>query len=345
MSATYQAAGVNIAAGTEAVNRIKTDVQDTFSKHVIGGLGGFGAMFDLKGALAGYDHPVLVQSIDGVGTKMIVARMANFFDNLGEDILSACANDLLVLGAKSLTLLDYIACDTLEPDTIKLIVGSMCRACKKHGVSLVGGEMAEMPDTYLNGEYDVVGIVSGVLDKDKAITGANITPGDKVYGLASSGLHTNGFSLARKLFFKDTDTNINDALPGSDMTVGEALLQAHINYAPHVHGVLDAGIDIKGMAHITGGGLVENLPRILPKDCGINIKLGSWPALPVFDVMRKLGNLTDVEAHRTFNMGIGWVFVADESQADAMRAELAKHGAALFEIGDVVAGEHKVQLV
>lgn len=331
MSISYADAGVNISAGNEAVNRIKGPVASTFSPHVLGGIGGFGAMFDLKAALAPFDHPVMVQSIDGCGTKTIVARMAGNFANLGHDLLSACANDILVLGATPLTLLDYIASDRLNPDTIQTIIQSLCDACKENGVSLVGGEMAEMPDTYLPGEHDVVGIVTGVVDKDKIIDGSAVKPGDKVYGFASSGLHTNGFSLARKVFFDIAKHNIDDYVDALSMTVAEALLAPHINYNNPVHALINSGVQISGMAHITGGGLVENIPRVLPAGCGVEIKKGSWDILPVFEYMQDVAKIDELEMHRTFNMGIGWIIIAPEDQRFI--------DAGMREVGEVVASD------
>lgn len=339
---TYADAGVDIEAGNEVVRRIKSSVQKTFSNHVIGGLGGFGAMYDLKSALADYDHPVMVQSIDGVGTKTIVARMAGQYGNLGHDLLSACANDILVLGAKTLTMLDYIANDKLNPDTVEKIVLGMAEACQQNGVSLVGGETAEMPDTYLPGEHDLVGIVTGVIDKNNIIDGSTIEPGYLVYGLASSGLHTNGFSLARKLMFEVGGYGINDWLAPLKQTVAEALLAPHINYSQVVHAVLDAEVKIAGMAHITGGGLIENLPRVLPQGCAVDVALDSWPEPPLFALLKKLGQIPVEEAYRAFNMGIGWVMIIAPDQATKLESILQHHGnMAYYRIGHIIASQSK----
>ena len=307
----YRAAGVNIDAGNEAVNRIKSLVKSTFTKNVLTGLGSFGSLFRLKPLLDEYDDPVMVQSIDGVGTKTIIARKLNKFNTIGVDLLSACTNDILVMGAKPLTFLDYIANDKLEPEIIEEIVSGMVKACKDTGVSLVGGETAEMPDTYLPGEHDLVGIITGVVEKDKIITGENIQPGHVALGLPSNGLHTNGYSLARKIFFEIGGYDVNDTIPELEKPVGLTLLEPHINYTNHVFTALNAGIDIKGIAHITGGGLVENIPRILPNGCGIEIQKASWPNVPVFDVMQSIGNVDINEMFRAFNMGIGIVFIVD----------------------------------
>ena len=334
----YRAAGVNIDAGNEAVNRIKSLVKSTFTKNVLTGLGSFGSLFRLKPLLDEYDDPVMVQSIDGVGTKTIIARKLNKFNTIGVDLLSACTNDILVMGAKPLTFLDYIANDKLEPEIIEEIVSGMVNACKDAGVSLVGGETAEMPDTYLPGEHDLVGIITGVVEKDKIITGENIQPGHVALGLPSNGLHTNGYSLARKLFFEIGGYDVNDTIPELEKPVGLTLLEPHINYTNHVFTALNAGIDIKGIAHITGGGLVENIPRILPNGCGIEIQKASWPNVPVFDVMQSIGNVDIDEMFRAFNMGIGIVFVVDFNDVSSIKDAL-KGLTDVYEIGTIVSGK------
>jgi len=275
----YKSSGVDIDAGNQSVDRIKDGVRSTFTSNVLNGLGSFGSLYDLTPILQNYKNPVMVQSIDGVGTKTIIARKLGKFDTIGIDLLSACTNDILVMGAKPLTFLDYIANDKLKPDIVEKIVSGMVKACRETSVSLVGGETAEMPDTYLPGEHDLVGIVTGVVEKDRIITGDTILPGDVVLGLPSSGLHTNGYSLARKLFFEIGGYDVHDTIPEFDKSVGLTLLEPHINYTNHVFAVLNKDIKIKGVAHITGGGLVENIPRILPDECGVKIQKGSWPFL------------------------------------------------------------------
>ena len=334
----YRAAGVNIDAGNEAVNRIKSLVKSTFTKNVLTGLGSFGSLFRLKPLLDEYDDPVMVQSIDGVGTKTIIARKLNKFNTIGVDLLSACTNDILVMGAKPLTFLDYIANDKLKPEIIEEIVSGMVKACKDAGVSLVGGETAEMPDTYLPGEHDLVGIITGVVEKNKIITGENIQPGHVALGLPSNGLHTNGYSLARKIFFEIGGYDVNDTIPELEKPVGLTLLEPHINYTNHVFTALNAGIDIKGIAHITGGGLVENIPRILPNGCGIEIQKASWPNVPVFDVMQSIGNVDINEMFRAFNMGIGIVFIVDFNDVSSIKDAL-KDLTDIYEIGTVVSGK------
>ena len=339
----YKAAGVDIDAGNEAVARIKDGVKTTFKSNVLTGLGSFGSLYDLKPIMETYDNPVMVQSIDGVGTKTIIARKLKKFDTIGMDLLSACANDILVMGARPLTFLDYIANDKLKPHIIEEIVSGMVKACIETGVSLVGGETAEMPDTYLPGEHDLVGVITGVVEKDKIITGESIKPGDVVLGLPSNGLHTNGYSLARKLFFNIGGYGVNDTIPELKKSVGLTLLEPHINYTNHVFAVLDKDINVKGIAHITGGGLVENIPRILPDDCGVEIQKGSWPILPVFDVMQSLGNVDEDEMYRTFNMGIGMVFIVNPADMDAVK-NATKNLTEVYEIGSVFSGNKDVTI-
>ena len=340
----YKSAGVNIDAGNEAVNRIKDGVKSTFTSNVLTGIGSFGSLYDLKPILDNYDNPVMVQSIDGVGTKTIIARKLEKFDTIGIDLLSAAANDILVMGARPLTFLDYIANDKLNPETIEEIVSGMVKACKSTSISLVGGETAEMPDTYLPGEHDLVGIVTGVVEKEKIITGENIKLGDVLLGLPSSGLHTNGYSFARKLFFEIGGYDVNDTIPELEKSIGLTLLEPHINYTNHVFATLDRGIDVKGIAHITGGGLVENIPRILPYGCGVEIQKGSWPNIPVFNVMQSIGDVDENEMYRAFNMGIGMTFIVSPDDICAVTDAL-KDLTNVYEIGSVVNAKNKVLLI
>jgi len=339
----YKSAGVDIDAGNEAVDRIKYGVQSTFTSNVLAGLGGFGALYDLKPILDNYKNPVMVQSIDGVGTKTIIARKLGKFDTIGIDLLSAAANDILVMGARPLTFLDYIANDRLNPEIIEKIVSGMVKACKETGVSLIGGETAEMPDTYLSGEHDLVGVITGVVEKESIITGDSIVPGDTVLGLPSNGLHTNGYSFARNLFFDIGKYDVNDAIEELEKPVGLTLLEPHINYTNHVFAVLDQSIDIKGIAHITGGGLLENIPRVLPDGCGVKIQKRSWPKPPVFDVMQHIGNVDKNEMYRTFNMGIGMVFIVDPSNIDTVKNAL-NNLTEVYEIGTVIKGKKEVSI-
>ena len=334
----YKSAGVDIDAGNEVVNRIKDGVKSTFTSNVLTGLGSFGSLYDLKPILKNYKNPVMVQSIDGVGTKTIIARKLEKFDTIGIDLLSACANDILVMGALPLTFLDYIANDKLNPETIEEIVSGMVKACEDTDVSLVGGETAEMPDTYLPGEHDLVGVITGVVEKEKIITGGNIKPGDIVLGLPSNGLHTNGYSFARKLFFEIGGYEVDDTIPELEKSVGLTLLEPHTNYTNHVFAVLNEDINVKGIAHITGGGLLENIPRILPDGCGVEIQKGSWPNIPVFDIMQSIGNVDEDEMFRAFNMGIGMVFIVDANDVNSVKDVLSEL-TPVYEIGTVVSGE------
>lgn len=342
----YKSAGVDIEAGNEAVRRIKAAVEKTFTPQVLTGIGSFASMYDLKPLMNEYKHPVMVQSIDGVGTKMIVARMMQKFDTIGIDLVSATANDIIVLGAKPLTLLDYIATDHLNPDQIEEIVLGMAQACVDNGISLVGGETAEMPDTYLKGEHDLVGIVTGVVEKDEAILGKHIRPDDLVLAFPSSGLHTNGYSLARKLFFDVAGYTVDTEIPQLNSRLGETLLKPHINYTKPILHLLANKISIKGMAHITGGGVLENIPRILPNDCGVDLYKKSFPYLPEFELLKNIGNLSDAELYRTFNMGVGMVIIVSADVVPEMRAVLQDYpDYPLYEIGKVVEGQHKVRLL
>ena len=342
----YKTAGVDIEAGNEAVRRIKRAVESTFSPEVLTGIGSFGAMYDLLPIMQQYRHPVLVQSIDGVGTKMMVAKMMQKFDTIGIDLVSATTNDIIVLGAKPLTLLDYIANDKLKPDIVESIVQGMAAACRENQIALVGGETAEMPGTYLPGEHDLVGIITGVVEKDQAILGKDIVPGDLKVAFPSSGLHTNGYSLARKLFFDVGGYKVDAMLPECGASVGETLLTPHINYTRPVLHMLKENVHIKGMAHITGGGLLENVPRILPKHCAAAIQKNACPILPVFTKLCQMGRLDDHEAYRTFNMGVGLVMIISPDTLAAMRKALTAFTEfPLYEIGKIESGQQQVRLI
>ena len=346
MTIDYKSAGVDIAAGNETVNRIKKGVQSTFSKNVLTDIGSFGAMYDLKSLMNEYQHPVLVQSIDGVGTKIIVARMMKKYDTIGMDLVSATTNDIIVLGAKPLTLLDYIANDKLDPNIVEQIISGMVKACCENGISLVGGETAEMPGTYLPGEHDLAGVITGVVEKEKAILGKDIKPDDIVCAFTSSGLHTNGYSLARKLLFDIGGHTVETYHPELQRTVGEALLEPHINYTRPVLHMLNNKIELKGMAHISGGGLLENIPRILPKNCSVEIQLNSWPQQALFSILRDLGKLNQKEIYKTFNMGVGLVMIMSADQVAKAKVTLSHFKEfTLYEIGKVVQGDQAVTLI
>lgn len=336
----YKQAGVDIDAGNESVERIKQCVKETHTKNVLTGLGSFGSLFSLKDVLKNYDDPVLVQSIDGVGTKTIVANMAKKYENLGRDLFSATCNDIIVMGAKPLTFLDYIAFDKLSPSTVQELVSGMSKACCESNVSLVGGETAEMPNVYLKNEIDVVGIITGVVEKENIINGKDIVAGDKVYAINSSGLHTNGFSLARKILFDIGGFKIDDKpsqLQGA--TIGYELLQYHINYTNPIHKILDDGIHIKGMAHITGGGIIENIPRVLPDNLTVEIDTNSWNTPNIFNLIQETGSVDNLEMHRAFNMGVGIVIIGDKTIENKLQNVIQDYPTlTLNSIGDVVVG-------
>ncbi|MBY0376690.1 phosphoribosylformylglycinamidine cyclo-ligase, partial [Patescibacteria group bacterium] len=263
MSDLYAQAGVDIEKGNEVVRRIKKEVASTHTSAVLTGIGHFGGLYDLGEILKSYKHPILVQSIDGVGTKLLVAKMANKYDSVGEDMVGHSCGDIIAMGARPLTFLDYVANETLVPEEMEQIVSGMAKACRESGVSIIGGETAEMPGVYMKGEHDIAGCITGVVEKDKIITGERIEEGDIVIGFSSSGLHTNGFSLARKLLFETAKYTVDTNLPELGETVGEALLKVHTNYTQPVMALLDGGVDVRGIAHLTGGGFIENIPRVL----------------------------------------------------------------------------------
>jgi phosphoribosylformylglycinamidine cyclo-ligase len=336
----YKSAGVDIEAGNEAVRRMKSHVAKTHSAAVLTGLGSFGTMFSLKDAIAGMSDPVMVQSTDGVGTKTQVTVMAGRYEALGHDLVAAVAGDIAVMGARPLTFLDYLGVHKVEPTLIEQLVKGMSDACAEAGIALVGGETAEMPAVYSEGELDVVGFVTGVVERGKLINGSTIVAGDVLYGVSSSGLHTNGWSLARKLLFEMRGYKIDDApeeLGGA--TLADVLLEPHANYVMPIRRVLDLGIEIKGMAHITGGGLVENVPRILPEGLGCVIDRATWKAQPIFGLMQGLGQIEDLEMHRTFNMGVGLVMVAPAGLHRELAAAMAEFPALrVWELGRVEVG-------
>ena len=339
----YKSAGVNIDAGNEAVERIKASVISTHNKSVLTGIGGFGSLFELNSIMGEYNYPILVQSIDGVGTKTIIAKLMNKYDSIGIDLVSACCNDITVMGAKPLTFLDYIASDNLKPAIIEDIVKGMVKSCKDNDIALVGGETAEMPDTYLSDEHDIVGIISGVVEKDKIIDGSNIESGNVVLGLPSTGLQTNGYSLARKVFFEVGNYDVNDKLSELGETVGEALLRPANIYNPFIQLLLENNVTINGMAHISGGGLVENIPRILPDNCAVELQKNNIPALPVFSVIKDIGNIAESEMYRTFNMGIGLVIILPIDEVEKVNLLLANK-IPVSKIGIVINGNNEVQL-
>lgn len=345
MSDLYAKSGVNIDAGNEAVQRIKSDVASTHTSAVLTGIGSFGGLYDIGDVLKTYKNPVLVQSIDGVGTKLSVARMMNKYDTVGEDIVNHCCDDLLAMGARSLTFLDYVAHDKLDPNVMEAMVKGMSKACRENGVSLIGGETAEMPGVYMKGEHDIAGCITGVVEKDKIITGENIQEGDVILGFPSSGLHTNGFSLARKILFDIGGHTVDTKIDELGMTVGEALLKVHVNYSNPVLDMIDNGVDIRGIAHITGGGFIENIPRVLPKNLDAEINKRSWPMLPLFSYLQKVGNVPEDEMYRVFNMSIGLILIVPQNEEIKINEILKKYNNYnIYKIGSIIKGEGKVIL-
>lgn len=316
----YKQAGVDIAQGNLAVDLIKPLAAATFDANVLKGIGSFASFYDVTDILGRYRHPVLVQSTDGVGTKITVCKMTGDYSTIGADLFAACCNDIVVHGATPFTFLDYIANERLDAQTVATIVASLAQACRTHHVALVGGETAEMPGTYVAGEHDLVGFVSGFVERARIVNGDDVVTGDAVLAIGSSGLHTNGFSLARKVLFERAGLAPGDAIDPSDpssQTVGSALLAPHAIY---VKGVLDAladGLPIKSMAHITGGGLFENVPRVLPKGLRAHVDPRCWNAKPIFTLIQQLGDVADTVMYRTFNMGVGLVLVTAAHEARA----------------------------
>lgn len=338
-SISYSDAGVSIDAANEATGRIKQLARATFNARTLSEIGSFGGMFD--GAFPGMRQPVLVASADGVGTKLKIAFAARKHDTVGRDLVNHCVDDILVQGARPLFFLDYIATGVLSPDVVASIVEGIATGCRENGCVLLGGETAEMPGFYHEGEYDVAGFIVGVVDREKVIDGRGITAGDVVLALPSLGLHTNGYSLARKLFLDVAGFEVDTRVDELGQTVGEALLAPHASYLAPLDGLLDRGL-IKGLAHITGGGLTENVPRILPEGTGVRVERGTWPVLPVFKLMQRLGNVADAEMFRTFNMGVGMVIVCAPADAAAIKSHLKERGEAVYEIGRVTAGDREV---
>ena len=318
---TYKDAGVDIETSDSTKKNIARMVRATFSPNVLSEIGLFGGLFDV--AAMRMKHPVLVSSIDGVGTKIKVAAMMGIHNTVGQDIVAHCANDILVQGAKPLFFLDYIGCSKLSKDITLQLIEGMVKGCKRAGCALLGGETAEMPGVYQGYEYDLVGVITGVVDKGRILNGKKVRAGDIIIGLPSSGLHTNGYSLARKLFFDVAKFKPTKYLPELQSTVGESLLKVHRDYSGVILTLLEK-IDIHAMAHITGGGFPGNIPRVLPKNFRAVINRCAWEPLPIFKVMQEIGNVPEDEMYRTFNMGIGMVLIVKEKDVQRLLSALAK---------------------
>ena len=339
---TYSDAGVDIDAATRATERIKELAGATFNERTLSDIGSFGGMFD--GAFPDMVQPVLVASADGVGTKLKIAFLTGVHNTVGRDLVNHCTNDILVQGARPLFFLDYIATEKLSPDVVSSIIEGVANGCRENSCVLLGGETAEMPGFYQQGEYDIAGFIVGVVDREKVIDGKRISAGDVLLALPSVGLHTNGYSLARKLFFDVAGYQPQTEVQELGMTVGAALLQPHLSYLRPLQVLLDTR-KIKGLAHITGGGLVDNIPRILPEGTAVQIDKGSWPVLPIFTLMQQIGNVSESEMYRTFNMGVGMVIVCSPVDADAIASHLLEGGENCYRIGTVVEGQREVSVV
>ena len=337
--ATYAEAGVSIDAANLATEKIKELARRTFNQRTLSDIGSFGGMFD--GAFPNLRQPVLVASADGVGTKLKVAFETGVHNTVGRDLVNHCVNDILVQGARPLFFLDYVATGKLSPDVIASVVEGVANGCRENGCVLLGGETAEMPGFYADGEYDVAGFIVGVVNRERIIDGRTIEPGDVILGLPSAGLHTNGYSLARKLFFEDGGFTAETYLDEVEATAGEALLRPHVSYLHALDGLLDGGT-IKGLAHITGGGFLDNIPRILPEGSAAEITRGSWPVLPVFRLLQRLGNVAEAEMFRTFNMGIGMAVVCGPGHAATVKSHIESTGEACYEIGRIEKGDRRV---
>lgn len=338
MSVSYSDAGVSIDNANIAVAKIRDFAKSTFNERTLTEIGSFGGMF--SGAFPGMTEPILVASADGVGTKLKIAFDTDVHDTIGQDLVNHCVNDILVQGARPLFFLDYFATGKLSPKVTASVVEGISIACKENGCVLLGGETAEMPGFYSDGEYDLAGFIVGVVDRPKVIDGKRIEPGDVVLGIPSNGLQTNGYSLARKLFFEIGGYKVDSFIEELGCTASEALLAKHTSFLKPLSPVLDSG-DVKGLAHITGGGFLENIPRILPDGVSVEINRGSWNELPIFGLMQKLGNVADSEMFRTFNMGIGMVVVCSHDSKESLISSIE----GCREIGKIVEGNKSVNII
>jgi phosphoribosylformylglycinamidine cyclo-ligase len=333
----YKSAGVDIDAGNETVRRIRALARSTFTSGVLSEIGSFGGLFQIEPGR--FREPVLVASADGVGTKLKLAFLTGVHRTVGADLVNHCVNDILVQGAEPLFFLDYLATGQLTPAIAEEVIGGIASACRDNGCALLGGETAEMPGFYADGEYDLAGFIVGIVDRERLISGRAILVGDVLVGVPSSGLHTNGYSLARKVVFERLGLSVDTRVPELGRTIGEALMEPHRSYLPLILPLLDGG-RIKGMAHITGGGITENLPRVLPHGTAAVVDVAAWEVPPVFTWLQRNGNIPLDDMRRTFNMGIGLVIVTARDKAEALIDELAARGGrAARVIGEVVAGE------
>lgn len=337
---TYAEAGVSFEAEAEAIKRLKSLVQTTYRPEVLSDVGSFGGLFALKT----YDEPVLVSSTDSVGTKLKVAFKASRHNTVGFDIVAHCGNDIVVQGAEPIFFLDYIGINKVVPTVIEQVIEGLAAGCREIGCALIGGEIAELPDFYAVGEYDLVGTIVGVVEKEDVITGSRIAPGDMLIGLGSAGLHTNGFSLVRRILFERCNYRVDTYLPELSEAVGDVLLASHKSYVQSVL-ALRGICEIKGLAHITGGGLPANVLRILPEGCVAHIRKGSWEIPSIFPFLQAKGDVEEGEMYSVFNMGVGMVVVLSPNNVEAALSSLSASGESTYLIGEVIAGEKGVQVV
>jgi len=338
-SITYADAGVDISTADRAKDRIKYLAQKTFNRNVLGGIGGFGGLFRLD--LQRWKNPILVSSADGVGTKLKIAFELGLHQTVGADLVNHCVNDIAVQGATPLFFLDYLATGKLDPEVAESVVSGLADACRANGCALIGGETAQMPGFYADGEYDLAGFIVGAVDRDKMVTGSGIKPGDVLIGLPSTGLHTNGYSLARKLLFEVAGYKPTQYVTAIKEKAGAALMKTHRSYLHVIQKLVTAGMTA-GMAHITGGGITENLPRILPKGTAAQIELGSWPVLPIFDHLRDLGQVSQEEMMRTFNMGVGLIAAIPAAKFTRAKSLLDRAEEKFYVVGRIIKGDHRV---
>jgi phosphoribosylformylglycinamidine cyclo-ligase len=354
----YAAAGVDIDLGNRLKSGLPRLMAATHRKEVLGKVGGFGGLFALN--TRKYRQPVLVSSVDGVGTKLKLAFAMDRHDTIGQDLVNHCVNDIAVLGAEPLFFLDYLGTGKLEPHVFKQILAGFAKACAENGCALIGGETAQMPGFYQPGEYDVSGTIVGVVERKRMLDGKGIRPGDAVLGLASSGLHTNGYSLARKIFFDDLKLKPTSHVPELKNRIGDELLKVHVSYGPLVQALLRrfnrspsassalraprSAFPILGFAHITGGGFVDNIPRVLPAACDVVIRKQSWEMPPIFELIRARGGVSEPELYQVFNMGIGMTVIVDDAQSASILRFIRRHGHSAWRIGEVIPGRGRVRL-
>jgi phosphoribosylformylglycinamidine cyclo-ligase len=332
----YKDSGISIEKASRIKKKLAGLAGSTWGDNVLSEIGHFGGLFSMPRE---YKEPVLVSSVDGVGTKVMVAKMAGRFDTVGQDLVNHCANDILVQGAKPLFFLDYIAAGSLEDSVVVALVEGLSKACRENSCALIGGETAEMPGLYRGSEFDLAGCIVGVVDKGKIIDGSRVQSGDVVFALPSTGLHTNGYSLVRRIVFAKLELSIGDHIDPFGCTLEEELLKVHASYVHPVNDLMQR-CEVKGLAHITGGGIVDNIPRILPHDCDAVIRKGTWPVLPIFTYLQEKGEVAETEMFTVFNMGIGMVVIV--SQAEAEIVEKYSGDIPIYRIGAITEGQRSV---